>query len=208
MNSLKSLAHLLRPVVRDDPRLGAGEALPRPLPDLLDVRLGHRLADLPVDDVAAAAVEQAAQVVERPGYVDVRDIDVPVFVGLEGLGEANALLGGLGVVALQQSGGLEDAVDAGRATGDDVGIEHHEGQAAIALQGVQGMEVDDGPLLGVLQPVVAGDPGVVLVGLAGAVFPCVPLGGGQAEPQEEQRTAMPVLSDQRWTKSTIWSRVS
>jgi hypothetical protein len=33
--------------------------------------------------------------------------------------------------------------------------------------------------------VVARDPGVVLVGLAVAVFPGVPLGGGQAEPEEE-----------------------
>jgi hypothetical protein len=47
------------------------------------------------------------------------------------------------------------------------------------------MKVEDGLLLGVLQPVVARDPGVVLVGLAVAVLPGVPLGGGQAEPQQE-----------------------
>src|SRR5262249_22773230 len=39
--------------------------------------------------------------------------------------------------------------------------------------------------LGVGQPVVARDPGVVLVGLAVAVLPRVPLGGGNAKPQEE-----------------------
>src|SRR5262249_32002490 len=44
----------LRPVVRDDPRRDAREALAGPLHDLLDVHLGHRLADLPVDDVPAA----------------------------------------------------------------------------------------------------------------------------------------------------------
>jgi hypothetical protein len=47
------------------------------------------------------------------------------------------------------------------------------------------MEVEDGlPLLG-FEPVVARDPGVVLVGPAVAVLPGVPLGGGQAEPQQE-----------------------
>jgi hypothetical protein len=33
--------------------------------------------------------------------------------------------------------------------------------------------------------VVAWDPGIVLVGLAVAVLPGVPLGAGQAEPEEE-----------------------
>ena len=47
------------------------------------------------------------------------------------------------------------------------------------------MEVADGLLLLVLQPVVAWDPGVVLVGLAVAVLPRMPRGGGEAEPQEE-----------------------
>jgi hypothetical protein len=47
------------------------------------------------------------------------------------------------------------------------------------------MEVEDGLFLLGLQPVVARDPGVVLVGLAVAVLPGVPLGGGQAEPEQE-----------------------
>jgi hypothetical protein len=64
-------------------------------------------------------------------------------------------------------------------------VEHHEGQAAVALQREQGVEVEDGLLLRGFEPVVARDPGVVLVGLAVAVLPGVPLGGGQAEPQQE-----------------------
>ena len=101
------------------------------------------------------------------------------------LHEAGAFGGRLGVVALQQPGGLEDAVDASGATGRDVGIEHHEGQAAVALQGEERMEVEDGLLLLGFQPVVARDPGVVLVGLAVAALPGVPLGGSQAEPEQE-----------------------
>src|SRR5262249_52080064 len=76
-------------------------------------------------------------------------------------------------------------VDAGRAAGRDVGIEHHEGQPPVALQGVLLMEVEDGLLLLGLQPVVARDPGVVLVGLAVARLPVVPLAGADAQPDEE-----------------------
>jgi hypothetical protein len=64
-------------------------------------------------------------------------------------------------------------------------VEHHESQSAVALQRVVGVEVADRLLLVVLQPVVARDPTVVLVGLAVTVLPGVPLGGGQAKPDEE-----------------------
>lgn len=50
------------------------------------VDLGHRFADLPVDD-RAACIEDSAQVVERTREVDV---DVPVFVGPQRLNEAGA----------------------------------------------------------------------------------------------------------------------
>ena len=42
-----------------------------------------------------------------------------------------------------------------------------------------------GLLLGFLQPVVAWNPGVVLVGLPGGVLPSVPLRDDQSHPQEE-----------------------
>src|SRR5262249_54084995 len=87
----------------------------------------------------------------------------------------------------QYAGGLEDAVDTGRAAGNQVGIEHHEGQAAVTLQGEAVVEVEDGLLLRVGEPVVARDPGVVLVGLAVAVLPRVPLAGGDADPEQEAR---------------------
>ena len=47
------------------------------------------------------------------------------------------------------------------------------------------MEVEDGLLLLVFEPVVAWDPGIVFVGLAVAVLPRVPFGSSQAEPQQE-----------------------
>src|SRR5262249_45310326 len=145
----------------------------------------HRCADLPVDGEAATAVQQAAQVVKRPGDVEVRDIDMPVFVRAQRLHEARALGGGLGRAPVEQAGLLEDAVDAGGTARDHVPVEHHEGQAAVALQREQRVEVADGLFLRVRQPVVAWDPGVVLVGLAVAVLPGVPLGGGEAEPAQQ-----------------------
>ena len=41
-----------------------------------------------MDDEPAAAIEQAAQVEERAGDIDVRDVDVPVFVRPQRLNEA------------------------------------------------------------------------------------------------------------------------
>lgn len=176
-------------VVGDDSRRDAGKFLPRPLDDLLDVGLGHGFADLPVDGESATAIEEAAQVVEGAGDVEVGDINVPVFVRTQRLHEAVAFAGGFGRVAVEQASLLKDAVDAGRTTGGDVLIEHHESQSSITLQRKEGLEVADGLFFLFLQPVVAWNPGIVFVGLAIAVLPRVPLGGGQAEPQQEASDA-------------------
>ena len=85
---LEVLGDELRPVVRDDPGPRIGIPLAGPLDDRLDLGFGHALADLPVDDEPAAAIEQAAEVEERAGDVDVGDIDVPVLVGPKRLLEA------------------------------------------------------------------------------------------------------------------------
>jgi hypothetical protein len=110
---------------------------------------------------------------------------MPVFMGHQGLHEALTLGGGLGRVPVEPASLLEDAVNAGRATDSDVGVDHHEGQAAVPLQGEECLEVEDGLTFLGFEPVVTGDPGVVLVDLAVAVLPRVPLGGGQAEPEQE-----------------------
>jgi hypothetical protein len=92
----------LRAVVRDDPRAAVGVTVAGPLDDRLDVGLGHRLPDLPVDDESAVPVEQATDVEERPRDVDVRDVDAPVLVGSQGLLEAVPLERRLGVVPSNQ----------------------------------------------------------------------------------------------------------
>src|SRR5260370_22046714 len=80
----------LRPVVRDDPGPRVGESLARPLDDRLDFGFGHAHTNLPVDDEPAVAIQEAADGEERPGDVDERDIDVPVFMHPERLLEAFA----------------------------------------------------------------------------------------------------------------------
>jgi len=175
----------LRAVVGDDPWRHVGELLACPLDDLFDIGLGHRLTQLPVGQEAAATIQEAAQVVEGAGNVDVRDINMPVFVRQKRLNKAFALAGDLGCVAVEQAGLLENPVDAGRAASDDVLVDHHESQAAITLQREASMEVTDGLFLLVFQPVIARNPSIVLVGLTVAMLPGMPLGSGQAQPEQE-----------------------
>ncbi len=175
----------LRAVVRDDSRSRAGEPLAGPLDDRLDIGLGHAFADLPVDDVTAAAVEQAAEVEEGPGDVDVRDVDVPVLVRAQRLLEPLALLRGLAAARCEAAGGLEDAVDAGGADRDDIGVEHHVGQPPVSLQGVAGVEVEDRLLLPALEPPIAREPGVMPVGRPEACLPREELAETDAEPTDE-----------------------
>src|SRR5438067_10787962 len=77
---------------------------------------------------AAAAIEDGTEKVKGAGDVEVTDINMPVLMGPQGLDETGAFLGGRGGLPSQKPRGLEDAVDTGRATGDDIGVEHHEGE--------------------------------------------------------------------------------
>jgi hypothetical protein len=88
-------------------------------------------------------------------------------------------------VRLHQSGVAEHAIDARGADGDDVGVEHHEGEPPVALRGMAGVEVEDGRLLPRLEPPVARDQGIVLVGQAVACPPVVELAGGDPQPSDE-----------------------
>src|ERR1700739_3487376 len=85
---LEVLGDELWAVVRDDPGPRVGMPLAGPLDDRLDLGFGHALTDLPVDDEPAASVEQAAEVEECAGDVDVGDVDVPVLMHPERLLEA------------------------------------------------------------------------------------------------------------------------
>ena len=182
---LEVLGHELRTVVADDRRILAGKLLPCPLHDDFRLALLQRRADFPVDEEAAAAVDETALVIEGPRDVDVGDIDMPVLVGAQRLDEALALGRSLERTEIEPARGLENAVNAGGTAGGDVGVEHHEGQPAVALQGKEFLEVEDRLLLVGFEPVVTRDPGIVFVGLAIALLPGMPLAGMEADPEQE-----------------------
>jgi len=76
-------------------------------------------------------------------------------------------------------------VDGGGADGDDVLVDHHEGEATVAVERVLLMKIEDGLLLFGGEPVIAGDAPVVLVGLPVALFPRVELPAMDADPRDE-----------------------
>src|SRR5277367_200319 len=85
----------------------------------------------------------------------------------------------------EQTGGLEYAVNARRAGGHDVAVEHHVGQLPVALQWKLATEVDDGAFLRIGQPMIAGHPGVVLVDAAEPLLPVEELAATNAQPGDE-----------------------
>jgi hypothetical protein len=182
---LEVLGDELGSVVGDDAWRNARVSLAGALDDGFHVRFLHFLADFPVHDEAAVAIEDRAEEVKSTGDVEVTVINMPVFVGSQGLHEAGAFLGDGGCLPGQQSGVFENAIDAGRAAGDFVGIEHHEGQPTIAFQGVGSGKGGDAHLFVVGEPVIAWHPGVVLVDLAEAQLPVVELAGADADPAKE-----------------------
>src|SRR5262249_27857021 len=112
---LEVLGDELRPIVRDDPGPRLRVLLLRPLYNDLDVRLGHRLPDVPVHDVPAEAIQDAAQVVERPADVEVGNVDMPVLMRDQRLRKACALFRRLPLPLRQESGLAEHSPNAGRA---------------------------------------------------------------------------------------------
>ena len=71
-------------VVGDDPWPCSRVFLLGPFKNYFHVSLGHLFPDLPVDDRAAAAIQQAAQVVESATDVEIGDIHMPVSSGNNG----------------------------------------------------------------------------------------------------------------------------
>lgn len=163
------------------------ELLQRPLHDQLHVRLLHRLADLPLHDVTAEPVEHAAQVVERASQVQVGHVDMPLLMRLFGLHEARALLRRRRRALRQNPRVLQHAIHRRGRARHDVGVDHHVRQAPIPVARMLDEEVDRRLLLPLLQPPVARDVSVVLVGAAVPLPPVVKLRAREAEPFQQPR---------------------
>ena len=69
--SLEVFCNELGAIITNDPRTNAGEQLSRPLNHQGHVISGHRFADIPVHNVAATAIENADEVVNRTAGVEV-----------------------------------------------------------------------------------------------------------------------------------------
>ena len=135
--------------------------------------------------VAAVAVEDRAEVVERAADVQVAEVDVPMVVRARGLVETFAFagIGWRGMADL--AGRFQHAIDRGRADRRHVVVEHHERQPPIAFQRMLTLVGHDGLLLPVFQPMVAGHLRVVLIDLAVAGAPAVELRQRDAQPQHQ-----------------------
>src|SRR5579863_2034718 len=95
------------------------------------------------------------------------------------------LLGGPPVPTIEASSLGQDPIHRRRADRHHVAIQHHEGQPSVAFEGEALVEVQNGLLLPLFEPVIPGDHGVVFIGLAVALAPGEELAARQFEPTQE-----------------------
>src|SRR5205807_6069695 len=88
--------------------------------------------------------------------------------GCKRLHEAGAFFAGRRRLPGQESCALENAIDAGRAAGHLVSIEHHEGQPPVAFERMPTRESSDALFLVLGEPMIARQPSVVLIDFAEA----------------------------------------
>ena len=101
---LKVLGNKLWSIVRDYPRLGIRISFLDSLKDYLNIALGHRFPQLPMDYIPTAPVKNTAQVIKRAANIDMRNINMPMLMRSERLLKACALFRCPGVPPFQQSG--------------------------------------------------------------------------------------------------------
>ena len=77
-------------VVGDDAGLRIWNLLPGPLENDLDVAFLHRFPDFPMHDIAACPVQHTADVIKRPGNIDVGYVDMPMLVRFQRLLKSRA----------------------------------------------------------------------------------------------------------------------
>jgi len=172
-------------IVGYNPWLDIRKAFPCSLDDNFNLCLGHALTDLPMNNISTAPIQDGAEVVKRPTDIDMRDVNMPVFVRLERLLESISLFAGCTVPAFEQAGSRQYPVHRTGADGNDVLVEHHKGKATIPLKGISLMKSDDRRLLPFFKPEISRNQSVMLVDLAVAGLPVVILAAGNPQPQQK-----------------------
>ena len=175
----------LRSVIGDDSGSRPRDKFAGLLQNDFDLRFGHRFSQIPMDNGAAASVEDGTEVIECPLQIDVGNVDMPMLVGAEWLDEARSFFGrGKGVFG-EHSGLFENPIDARRTTGDDIGIDHHEGQSSISFQGMFEMELENRLSFVDGQPMIAWDPRIVLVDFSIATSPVMEFTERDSDPGDD-----------------------
>src|SRR5437588_5050711 len=147
------------------------------------------IAACPMNDRTAVAIQNAAQIVEGAAHIDVRNIDVPMLVGMRGLLETSTLARRLTLPSREQPGLLQYPPNAGGADRHDVSVQHHKRQSPIAFQGMFPVEADDRLLLPGREPEITRNPTVVFIDPSVAFSPFVELAGSHAQPVDESSGA-------------------
>ena len=124
-------------------------------------------------DVSTIPIQHAAQEIKSSADIHIGDVDMPITVRVPRLLEAGALQRWLAIPTREQAGAVQHAVNTGGADRHHIGVKHHISQASITLQRMVEMELDDRLLLSLLQPMIAGNPAVMLVDLAVPFSPFV-----------------------------------
>jgi len=138
-----------------------------------------------MDDVTAAHVQKAAEVVKGAANVDVGHVHMPVFMRFERLDEAGSFEAFLGIPFLKQSRLRKNTPGAGGTDGDNVLIQHHEGQSPVSFEWIFQSGLDDGIPLPGFEPEITRDRSVMFVCFTVALDPCVKFTLGNRQPEDE-----------------------
>ena len=138
-----------------------------------------------MNDIAAAPVEKAAEIIKRATDVEIRDIYMPMLVRPKGLDKACALFADLLVPPIHKASFGQYPPCAGRTYGNDIPVEHHEGEPSVAFKWVIVIKADDGLPFPLFQPEIPRNGGVMLIGFAIAIDPGVELAFAYGKPADE-----------------------
>lgn len=138
-----------------------------------------------MDNISAVTIEDAAQVIKRSANIQIRYINMPMLMRFLRPDKPIALAGEDGIPSFQQPGQAENPVDTAGTDSDHIGIQHHEGQASVALGWMKPIIINDHLFLPVLQPIITGDPMVVFVDFPVTTPPVIKLTGADLQPADK-----------------------
>lgn len=172
-------------VVADNPRRLIGELFFGTLEDRFNVLFSHRFADFPMNNEPAVPVQNAAHVVKSAAQVQIRDIDVPMFVWTARLMKTLSFACRFHVVPVEDACRFQYPINARCADRNDVGVKHFVREPSIAIERMLPVKIENRSLFPVFEPMVAWNPAVVFVYLSVTLLPAVKGAFWHADPAED-----------------------